>query len=217
MRCPFCKVDDDKVIDSRASSDGFAIRRRRECLPCGRRFTTYERIEESPLRVIKKDGGREPFERRKVLLGLIKACEKRPIAIAVLEEITERIENHVLEEYDSEVPVQYIGELVMRELKDVDQVAYVRFASVYREFKDINEFMDELKGMLGVGAARKLVRGVRSAGGPSADAKGKSKGKSKSKGKGGATKRPSSADDAPAPKSSAPRSKKGPRKGGSDA
>ena len=164
MRCPFCKVDDDKVIDSRASSDGFAIRRRRECLPCGRRFTTYERIEESPLRVIKKDGGREPFERRKVLLGLIKACEKRPIAIAVLEEITERIENHVLEEYDSEVPVQYIGELVMRELKDVDQVAYVRFASVYREFKDINEFMDELKGMLSKPAragrpARRLAGG----------------------------------------------------------
>ena len=152
MRCPFCKVDDDKVIDSRASGDGFAIRRRRECLDCGRRFTTYERIEESPLRVIKKDGGREPFERRKILLGLIKACEKRPIPIAELEAITERIENRVLEEYDSEVPVQYIGELVMRELKDVDQVAYVRFASVYREFKDINEFMDELKGMLGVGA-----------------------------------------------------------------
>lgn len=158
MRCPFCKVDDDKVIDSRAASDGYAIRRRRECLACGRRFTTYERIEESPLRVIKKDGGREPFERRKILLGLIKACEKRPIPIAELEAITERIENHVLEEYDSEVPVQYIGELVMRELKDVDQVAYVRFASVYREFKDINEFMDELKGMLGVGQARKLAK-----------------------------------------------------------
>ena len=158
MRCPFCKVDDDKVIDSRAASDGYAIRRRRECLACGRRFTTYERIEESPLRVIKKDGGREPFERRKILLGLIKACEKRPIPIADLEAITERIENRVLEEYDSEVPVQYIGELVMRELKDVDQVAYVRFASVYREFKDINEFMDELKGMLGVGAARGLAK-----------------------------------------------------------
>ena len=164
MRCPFCKVDDDKVIDSRAASDGYAIRRRRECLACARRFTTYERIEESPLRVIKKDGGREPFERRKILLGLIKACEKRPIPIADLESITERIENHVLEEYDSEVPVQYIGELVMRELKDVDQVAYVRFASVYREFKDINEFMDELKGMLGVGAARKLTKKAKARG-----------------------------------------------------
>lgn len=157
MRCPFCKEDDDKVIDSRASSDGFAIRRRRECLACSRRFTTYERIEESPLRVIKKDGGREPFERRKILLGLIKACEKRPIAIAALEAITERIENRVLEEYDSEVPVSYIGELVMQELKHVDQVAYVRFASVYREFKDINEFMDELKGMLGGRAGLKAA------------------------------------------------------------
>ena len=157
MRCPFCKEDDDKVIDSRASSDGFAIRRRRECLACARRFTTYERIEESPLRVIKKDGGREPFERRKILLGLIKACEKRPIPIASLEEITERIENRVLEEYESEVPVSYIGQLVMDELKTVDQVAYVRFASVYREFKDINEFMDELKGMLSGPALR--VRG----------------------------------------------------------
>ncbi len=151
MRCPFCKEDEDKVIDSRASSDGFAIRRRRECTACSRRFTTYERIEESPLRVIKKDGVREPFERRKILLGLIKACEKRPIAISVLEDITERIENQVLERYESEVPVAFVGELVMKALKDVDQVAYVRFASVYREFKDINEFMDELKGMLSGG------------------------------------------------------------------
>lgn len=148
MRCPFCKEDKDRVIDSRASSDGFAIRRRRECLACERRFTTYERIEESPLRVIKKDGGREPFERRKILLGLIKACEKRPIPIATLEEITERIENKVLEKYDTEVPVAYVGELVMKELKEVDQVAYVRFASVYREFKDINEFMAALQSML---------------------------------------------------------------------
>jgi len=161
MRCPFCKEDDDKVIDSRASGDGFAIRRRRECVQCSRRFTTYERIEESPLRVIKKDGAREPFERRKILLGLIKACEKRPIPIADLEAITERIENRILEEYDSEVPVRYIGELVMEELKDVDQVAYVRFASVYREFKDINEFMDELKGMLSGGRRVKKTAGPR--------------------------------------------------------
>ena len=149
MRCPFCKVDDDKVVDSRASGDGFAIRRRRECEACGRRYTTYERIEESPLRVIKKDESREPFERRKILLGLIKACEKRPIPIASLEAITERIENRVLEEYESEVPVAYIGELVMNELKQLDKVAFVRFASVYREFQDITEFMDELKPMLG--------------------------------------------------------------------
>jgi transcriptional repressor NrdR len=152
MRCPFCKVDDDRVVDSRASSDGFAIRRRRECVACNRRYTTYERIEESPLRVVKKDESREPFERRKILLGLIKACEKRPIPITALEEITERIENRVLEEYESEVPVTYIGELVMKELKALDKVAYVRFASVYRDFQDITEFVDELRPMLGAGA-----------------------------------------------------------------
>ena len=167
MRCPFCKVDDDKVVDSRASGDGFAIRRRRECEACGRRYTTYERIEESPLRVIKKDESREPFERRKILLGLIKACEKRPIPIASLEEITERIENRVLEEYESEVPVAYIGELVMNELKQLDKVAFVRFASVYREFQDITEFMDELKPMLGekqAARAKKAPRGPASKG-----------------------------------------------------
>ncbi|MFV1958593.1 MAG: transcriptional regulator NrdR [Planctomycetota bacterium] len=149
MRCPFCKVDQDRVVDSRASNDGFAIRRRRECDACGRRYTTYERIEESPLRVVKKDERREPFERRKILLGLIKACEKRPIAIAALEEITERIENRVLEKYESEVPVAYVGELVMSELKVLDQVAFVRFASVYREFQDVTEFVEEVRPMLG--------------------------------------------------------------------
>jgi transcriptional repressor NrdR len=159
MRCPFCKVDQDRVVDSRASSDGFAIRRRRECEACTRRYTTYERIEESPLRVIKKDERREPFDRRKILLGLIKACEKRPIPIAALEAITERIENRVLEEYESEVPVAYIGELVMAELKQLDQVAYVRFASVYREFKDISEFVEELKPMLDASKPRSRRRG----------------------------------------------------------
>ena len=164
MRCPFCKVDDDKVIDSRASNDGFAIRRRRECLQCSRRFTTYERIEESPLRVIKKDERREPFERRKILLGLIKACEKRPIPIATLEEITERIENKVLERYDSEVPVEYLGELVMEELKQVDQVAYVRFASVYRDFKDVTDFMTELESMSAESGGRKKSPSGRASG-----------------------------------------------------
>ena len=149
MRCPFCKRDNDRVIDSRSSNDGFAIRRRRECTACQRRYTTYERIEESPLRVVKKDKRREPFERRKILFGLIKACEKRPIPIASLEAITERIENKVLGEFDTEVPVSYVGELVMEELKDLDKVAYVRFASVYREFEDITDFVDELKPMLG--------------------------------------------------------------------
>ncbi len=148
MRCPFCKTDDDKVIDSRASNDGYAIRRRRECTSCARRFTTYERIEESPLRVVKKDQHREPFDRRKILFGLIKACEKRPIPISVLEDITTRIENRVLEEFESEVPSTYLGELVMEELRRVDQVAYVRFASVYREFEDVTEFLRELEGML---------------------------------------------------------------------
>ena len=148
MRCPFCKVDEDKVVDSRASSDGFAIRRRRECEECGRRYTTYERIEESPLRVVKKDRRREPFERRKILLGLLKACEKRPIPIAALEAITEAVENQVLEEYESEVPVAYIGELVMRELKSLDQVAYVRFASVYRSFADVGDFVEEVRDLL---------------------------------------------------------------------
>lgn len=148
MKCPFCKVDDDRVVDSRASSDGFAIRRRRECAACDRRYTTYERIEESPLRVLKKDNRREPFDRRKILSGLMKACEKRPVSLDVLEKITETIEGKVLDTFEREVPSTYIGQLVMQELKKVDQIAYVRFASVYREFKDIEEFLVELKPML---------------------------------------------------------------------
>ena len=148
MKCPFCKADNNKVIDSRASADGFAIRRRRECLACGRRYTTYERIEESPIRVVKKDGAREPFERRKILSGLIKACEKRPVSFDVLDEITSRIEHQVTEQFDREVPSKFIGRLVMRELRKIDQVAYVRYASVYRDFKDVTEFMDEIRPML---------------------------------------------------------------------
>ena len=148
MKCPFCKVDDDRVVDSRASSDGFAIRRRRECTSCNRRYTTYERIEESPLRVVKKDERREPFDRRKVLAGLIKACEKRPVSLDALERITETVEGRVLETFDREVPSTTIGQLVLAELKAVDQVAYVRFASVYREFKTVHEFLDELRPML---------------------------------------------------------------------
>jgi transcriptional repressor NrdR len=148
MKCPFCKVDDDRVVDSRASSDGFAIRRRRECTSCNRRYTTYERIEESPLRVVKKDDRREPFDRRKILSGLLKACEKRPVSLEALEQITETIEGKVLETFEREVPSTYIGQLVMSELRKLDQVAYVRFASVYREFKDIHEFMEELRPMI---------------------------------------------------------------------
>ena len=148
MRCPFCKANRDRVVDSRVASDGWTIRRRRQCLGCKRRFTTYERIEESPLRVIKKDGTREPFDRAKILHGLLKAVEKRPVAMATLEQVVNRIELEIYEKCDREVNAKFIGELVMRELRDLDQVAYVRFASVYREFKDVAEFMAELQPML---------------------------------------------------------------------
>jgi len=161
MKCPFCKADDSRVVDSRASADGFAIRRRRECAACGRRYTTYERIEESPIRVIKKDGSREPFDRRKILMGLLKACEKRPVSMDTLEEIVARIEHHVTDQFDREVPSTHIGRLVMRELRKVDQVAYVRFASVYRDFKDVTEFMDEVRPLLksaGRGRGKKKSR-----------------------------------------------------------
>ena len=140
MRCPFCKENNDRVIDSRESTDAFIIRRRRECLSCNRRVTTYERIEETPLRVIKKDGSRVPFERRKILIGLMKACEKRPVSSEMLEEVTGKIEDYVTERYDREVPSKVLGSLIMRELRKVDQVAYVRFASVYREFEDVEDF-----------------------------------------------------------------------------
>ncbi|TAH38688.1 MAG: transcriptional repressor NrdR [Planctomycetota bacterium] len=148
MRCPYCKNDNDRVIDSRSSTDGFAIRRRRECMECGRRFTTYERTEEAPLRVVKKDGSRVPFDRNKILKGLLKACEKRPVSLEALEEITSRIERRLSEEYDREVPSKIIGQLVMDELRKLDQVAYVRFASVYREFKDVSQFLEELKPLI---------------------------------------------------------------------
>ena len=144
MRCPFCKEEKSRVVDSRAAGDGFVIRRRRECLECSRRYTTYERIEETPLRVIKKDGSRVPFDRRKILTGLIKACEKRPISISALEDVTDKIERRINERFEREVPSREIGEMVMEELRSLDQVAYVRFASVYREFKDINAFMSHL-------------------------------------------------------------------------
>ena len=148
MNCPFCKEDRDRVVDSRARADGFAIRRRRECLACGRRYTTYERIEESPMRVIKKDGAREPFERRKVLAGLMKAAEKRPVSIDTLDEVVGRLERLMTEQFDREVTSEVIGGMVMDELKKLDQVAYVRFASVYRDFKDVEEFLDEIRPML---------------------------------------------------------------------
>ena len=148
MRCPFCREDRDKVIDSRSASDGAVIRRRRECLACERRYTTYERVEETPLRVVKKDGTRVPFDRQKVLTGLMKACEKRPIPTGTLEQVVDDIEREVNDSSVGEVPSRDIGELVMKKLRQLDQVAYVRFASVYREFQDIEEFFKELRPLL---------------------------------------------------------------------
>ena len=148
MVCPFCKSDNDKVVDSRAAEGGAVIRRRRECLECERRYTTYERIEEIPLRVIKKDGTRVPFERRKILVGLTKACEKRPVPTEALDRIVQEIEREVADIADREITSGDIGEMVMRKLRDLDHVAYVRFASVYRAFKDINQFLEELRPLL---------------------------------------------------------------------
>ena len=148
MRCPYCKKTDDKVIDSRSTTDGSAIRRRRECLSCERRFTTYERVEEVPLLVIKKDQRRETYDRSKVLSGIQKACEKRPVSRESQDEIIVRLEKMLDEKYEKEVSSSVIGEFVMEELAKLDQVAYVRFASVYRQFKDINHFLKELKGLL---------------------------------------------------------------------
>jgi transcriptional repressor NrdR len=148
MNCPFCRVDNDRVIDSRASHDGFAIRRRRECLNCKRRYTTYERIEETVIKVIKKDGTRTPFERDKIKRGLEKACWKRPISAEQIERVVSDVEADIYANFDNEVQSQYLGELVMRQLRQLDQVAFVRFASVYREFKDVRDFVDELEPML---------------------------------------------------------------------
>jgi transcriptional repressor NrdR len=148
MRCPYCKADNDRVIDSRASADGFAIRRRRTCRDCGRRYTTYERVEGAPLRVVKKSGERAEFDRQKILAGLLKACEKRPVSAEQLERIVESVERQCMEAFDKEVPSKVIGELIMQQLQHLDQVAYVRFASVYREFKDVTQFLEELKPML---------------------------------------------------------------------
>ncbi len=148
MKCPFCAHGENKVIDSRLSRDSNAIRRRRECLDCGRRFTTYEFVEEVLPTVVKKDGRREPFDRNKILTGIKKACEKRPISIDVIEKIVENVEQACQEYQDKEIASTIIGELVMKELHDLDGVAYVRFASVYRQFRDVMEFVDELKDFL---------------------------------------------------------------------
>ena len=148
MKCPFCKKENDKVIDSRSSNEGTVIRRRRECEDCSKRYTTYERIEEVPLYVIKKDRRRELYSREKITSGIHKACEKRPISLTDQDKIADELEKMLHEKYDREVPSTVIGEFVMQRLAKVDQVAYVRFASVYRQFQDVGHFMKELKTLL---------------------------------------------------------------------
>jgi len=148
MKCPFCGFENDKVVDSRESKEGESIRRRRECLKCEKRFTTYERIDEIPYMVIKKDGRRERFERQKILQGLLKACEKRPVPTPKLESIVDEIEGVVHDATERELTTTEIGEMIMHRLKKLDKVAYVRFASVYMDFKDVQEFMSELKNLL---------------------------------------------------------------------
>lgn len=148
MKCPFCAHLGDKVVDSRESKEGEVIRRRRECLECGKRFTSYERIDEIPYMVVKKDGTRERFERQKLIAGLLKACEKRPVKVAQVEAVADKVEGLLQDRPDKEISTAEVGEAVMDELKRLDKVAYVRFASVYRHFRDIGEFMDELKDLL---------------------------------------------------------------------
>jgi len=148
MKCPRCVADNDRVVDSRTSADGTVIRRRRECLECFMRFTTYERIEESPLRVIKKSGERVRFDKARILQGMLRACEKLSVSMRDIEDAVARVEARCQGEYDREVHSSVIGSLVMEELRLLDQVAYVRFASVYREFKDVNQFLEELKPIL---------------------------------------------------------------------
>lgn len=148
MRCPYCEYADTKVIDSRPTEEGHAIRRRRECESCGKRFTTYEKVEEMLIMVIKKDGRREAFDRSKVLNGIIKACEKRPVAIADIEKIVDEIERGLNNMMEKEIESKFIGELIMDHLKKLDEVAYVRFASVYRQFTDANTFLAEIEKLL---------------------------------------------------------------------
>ena len=149
MKCPFCGAGDDRVVDSRESREGEVIRRRRECVTCGRRFTSYETIEEIPYVVVKNDGRREPFDRRKLRAGLVKACEKRPVSPAQLDAIVDEIETRLHDTDEREMGTRQVGALVMERLRDLDKVAYVRFASVYRKFEDVDEFLQELKTLIG--------------------------------------------------------------------
>lgn len=148
MKCPFCSFQESKVVDSRPTDEATVIRRRRECISCGRRFTTYEKIEHTPIFVIKKDGRREAFDSSKIMGGLLKACEKRPVGIKDIENLVEDVEKTIYNSLEKEITSENIGEMVMERLKKLDEVAYVRFASVYRQFKDINTFMEELKKLL---------------------------------------------------------------------
>ena len=148
MKCPFCGFVNDKVVDSRESKEGESIRRRRECLKCEKRFTTYERIDEIPYMVVKKDGRREKFDRQKVLNGVLRACEKRPVSMGKMEQIVNEVESYVIDSPERERKTNEVGELIMQRLKKLDKVAYVRFASVYMDFKDVKEFMNELKDLL---------------------------------------------------------------------
>lgn len=153
MKCPFCGTNDSKVIDSRPAEEGTTIRRRRVCLSCKKRFTTYEMIEQLPLVVVKRDGSRQPFDKVKLINGMMRACEKRPVTLSQLESIASSIEQELQSGVEREINSAYIGEMVLVRLKDVDEVAYVRFASVYRSFKDINSFMEELNRMIKKSAA----------------------------------------------------------------
>lgn len=148
MKCPFCGFENDKVVDSRESKEGQSIRRRRECLKCEKRFTTYERIDEIPYMVVKKDGRREKFERQKVLAGLLRACEKRPVSMAIMEQIVNEVEQFVVDSPERERTTTELGEQIMARLKQIDKVAYIRFASVYRDFQDVSEFHSELERLI---------------------------------------------------------------------
>ncbi|MDR1842038.1 MAG: transcriptional regulator NrdR [Holophagales bacterium] len=149
MRCPFCRHLEDKVVDSREAREGDAIRRRRECLSCGKRFTSYERVEEAPILIVKKDGRREPFDKNKLLKGMMAACQKRPVRLTLLEELVGDIHSRILEQPDREIHSITLGEMAMDGLKAIDSVAYVRFASVYREFKDLSEFVKSIESLVG--------------------------------------------------------------------
>ncbi len=154
MKCPFCGFMEEKVVDSREGRDGEVIRRRRQCLQCARRFTTYERLEEIQAMVVKKDGRREPFDRNKILAGLRKATQKRPVSVSQLEKIADEVEAALADRPEREITSTEVGEMIMLRLHDIDEVAYVRFASVYRQFKDVHEFVEEVKGLLNPGERR---------------------------------------------------------------